>query len=173
MKKFLNIAWLVLFCLPVIAFTSCEKEDEETALFKDYSVLMGKTRQKTIDYIGVQPVDQDSEYQMFVVSKDNVDAVMTWYSYFDGVILDGVVVVESYITEEISDNAITNYLNSIYDYQGIDEDGWSVYIDKKKNLDINYLPEDHSVMYVDTKHLDASRATMADIKAAYKARRNK
>ena len=87
--------------------------------------------------------------------------------------------VDSYLSDLLKPDAVTNYLNRIYHYDGVDEDGWYWY--SYKDLTIFYIPQSaveddeiaNDVMYVNNKKMDGSRATASDIKAFVKAHRLK
>ena len=180
MKKAMKLVWMVLVALPMIAITSCSKDDDdpENALFKDYSTLIGKTRQGVIDYIGEDPYSQDSEYQFFVfeeetIEYDHVVSVTAMYDDEEGNVLDKVSNVGSVLDPALKNTSIQNYLNEKYDYEFVDEDGDYVYT--KKDLYIFYTPatEDSfaTVLYIDSKAFSrAGEAGMLEVKRALKAR---
>lgn len=183
MKKTLKFAWMLLLALPTLAFTACGDDDEpivelpddEVALFEDYSVLLGKNRQGVINYFGEEPYEMGADYQLFVVGENNVDDVRTWYSYFEGEIFDEVVIVESYLSDELNTIEVSNFLNTLYEFEGIDDDGWFTY--KHGDYRINYIPEaaveedeiGNFVQYIDLKKLDSTKGNDFDLKAATKA----
>lgn len=148
-------------------------------LFTDYSVLIGKTRQQTINYMGEQPYDSDELMQTFVVNAGNVDYLQTWYSYFDDVVLDNVVVVDCFIDEDLPLNAVTNYLMKLYTFDGIDEDGWYTYTGD--NMVVWFVEYDeegelaNEVIYYnnpsDSDKKEVRGADMRAVKAAIKARK--
>ena len=174
MKKVLSLLWVALFALPMFTLVSCDKDDDkEEALFKDYSVLIGKTRQGVTDYVGVEPALTDAEYQGYVVNTENVTSLVAWFSYFDGITLDKAVIVQSFLNENLKYTEVSNYLNSKYDFEGIDEDGWYTYT--KGSLLIQYIPFDedgeidNTVQYLETKGMDTKAGV--DYKAIIKAAR--
>ena len=54
MKKAMKLVWMVLFALPLISLTACGDDDEitnddgVTINIKDYSDLLGKTRDEVM-----------------------------------------------------------------------------------------------------------------------------
>lgn len=176
MKKTLKFAWMILFCLPGLVFTACSDDEngdlgkDEIALFKDYSPLLGKKSEDVIKWVGVDPFQQDEDADYFEIYADNVDFVEADYSIEEGVVNKKCQMVFSYLSDNLSKNAITNYLTKIYNFDEIDEDGWYWYT--YKDLVISYfIDEDlgNIVLYTNKKNYQTRGA---DFKAEIKARLN-
>ena len=168
MKKAMKLVWAVLMMLPMVAITSCEDDPKEEDLFADYSVLIGKSRQQAIDYVGAQPIDDGADYQTFRINSEGIISVDALYSYQDGVVLDKCVIVESYLNSYLTANSVNNFLLTKYTYEGTDEDGWYVYTSKDRQ--VYYIPEDNSVMYIDTKNMPKA-FSIDDVVTFIKARK--
>lgn len=186
---------MVLFALPLVGLTACgddEPEDNiddepgveepgevETYEFTDFSVLMGKTRQETIDFIGSQPAVAEMDYLGFDVMEnvkfENVSSVFAWFSYFDENVLDNVVIVQSFLDLDADQKEIVNSLNRLYTFEGIDEDGWYEFHHKK--LIIYFIPVDeegaieNQVQYINTDVKEMKTRSAEDWKAVAKASR--
>lgn len=176
MKKTLKLALLALFCLPAMVFTACSDDEngdldkDQVALFKDWSGLLGEKSDKVISKVGMQPSDEqydgeNLEAQIFETNSNGVDVVVASYTDADGLIYKECVIVDSYLADNITATAATNYLASIYNHTEVDEDGWYWY--SYKDLAIVYIPEDGSVMYLDTKKMKGTKA--GDLKEVVKA----
>lgn len=163
----------------VVKFTMSDSQTSQS-LFKDYSVLIGKTRQGVVNYMGTAPFEQD-EYSQFFIIEDfettNVVGVEAWYVDIEDNILDKVSNVFSLLNPELKNTDILNYLKNNYEYLDYDEDG---YYYKKDNLQIIYFPNIDDtfpmVLYVDMQtYFPVSRAgekDLAKIKEIVKAHKH-
>lgn len=98
MKKVLKLAWMLLFALPLVTFTSCGDDDEPGdggISIKDYSDLLGQTRDDILDkkmknyeaseletyYISYLAYDEE-----LGISNDlgnNIAGIDIWYTLFE------------------------------------------------------------------------------------------
>lgn len=173
MKKTLKFAWMILFCLPGLVFTACSDDEngdlgkDEIALFKDYSPLLGKKSEDVIKWVGIDPFEQTEEADWFEVKADNVDFVEADYSIAEGIVNEKCQNVFSYLSDNLSTTAITNYLARIYNFDEVDDEGYYFYT--YKDLVIMYfIDEDlgNVVTYTNKKNYQTRGA---DFKAAIKA----
>lgn len=182
MKKTLKLALMALFVLPAMVFTACSDDENgdldknQVALFKDWSGLLGEKADKVINKVGVDPYEEqydgdNLEAQLFEVNANNVDVVVAQYTDADGILFDKCVIVDSYLADNITATAATNYLTSIYHHDEVDEDGWYWY--SYKDMTIIYFPEDNDVMYLDNKKIqDTKSGNLKEAVKAIKAKRN-
>lgn len=145
-------------------------------LFKDYSVLLDKSRQGVINYMGTQPTASDDDYQAYYVNEGNVEYVFVYFTEFDDQISDDVEMVYSKLVSTLKSGRIVNYLESLYTFDEVDEDNWYWYYDEATEMYAIYMMDDNAIQYAyvedfyDDDDFDAySKATATNVKANIKA----
>lgn len=146
-----------------------QDEPEQKDLFANFSNILGMTAKETVNFFGKGPYEETPYYQIFDVARDNVDSVVAYfYDWGYDYIYDTVVIADSFLYMDLDEKEIHDYLQSLYEYHGIDEDGWYTYTSGDDML-IWFNPEKtddgFDVMYVDMKHLleEDTRAMKAKV----------
>ena len=162
----------------VVKFTMPDSQTSQS-LFKDYSALLGKTRQGVVNYMGTAPFEQDEYSQYFFIEDfetTNVVGVEAWYDDIENNILDKVSNVFSLLNPELKNTDILNYLQNQYEYLDYD-DGAYTYM--KDYLLIIYLPNvddtfpmvvyfDMQTYFPDTRAGEKDLAKIKEIVKAHK-----
>lgn len=174
MKKALKLVWMVLFALPMVAFTACgddDKDDDDdnggnggtnTELFADYSPLVGKTRSQVINYMGNDPIyEVDGVTMGYYVDRNNVETVVAMFE-LDDVTSDRVLAVASTLDDDLNSVQVTRFLDGKYTSLG-DSGTYYFYTNSSQTLMIAYDIDDNTVMYYDMAVFDeGSRAGGAE-----------
>lgn len=186
MKKAMKLVWMVLFALPMVAFTACDNDEPDNGKsFKDYSNLLNKTLTDILDkemknyqpYIqpdgsGVSYFDDANEL------GNNIENVNVWFTFFDEdaqgnyIMYPKSVVVESYV-EDFAEWEIKNYLTDKYGKSEQFEDGGYQYTYGNMYIWLDYVEDtgDWVVSYLNKKEYDALGKNVQALRRALKARR--
>lgn len=189
MKKAMKLVWMVLFALPMVAFTACGDEDEpDNGLkFKDYSVLLNKDRK---DILEKQMKDCTPYYQnldgIFYDNDGNdlgqyINEVDCYFTFEDLEENPSAVPEEKCVwvdTEMSGVNAadLMNYLTDKYGKAAAENDDMDSYTFTKGNMYVWYdIDAEEGVCYVGyvnkKSYDDYNNGNAQNIRKALKARR--
>lgn len=189
MKKAMKLVWMVLFALPLISLTACGDDDEitnddgVTINIKDYSDLLGKTRDEVMKKMNMEVAEADEEGIVYIDPENNVLAVGAYYTFFEeneyGALItyNKSVDVEVYITDFSYDD-LYNFVSNKYGKGQMYED---ILVVSKGNMYVWLYWNDETswgeLSFVDKKEWDKNYGELTksvDVNAikAYKARLN-
>lgn len=179
MKKAIKLVWMVLFALPMVSLTACGDDDENSAPFKEYDYLLGKTINQAVNDLPFEVSAQDVEGVFYVgINYQGVADLYVANSFGDKddkgatIVYNEVVYVMENLMENVNYVDVANYLE--------DKNGKSIEIniaepgeapelvkrwDKGGKYIFLYNDEDKSVAYANKKYYD-SKGVDSDVTIA-------
>lgn len=187
MKKAMKLVWMVLFALPMVAFTACGDDDEpDNGLkFKDYSVLLDKTRKDIVDkemkdYTPYETpagaLFYDNDGNALGQYIDEVDCYFTWDDPFNVAVPEEKCVWVDTEMSGVNAADLMNYLTDKYGKAAAENDDMDSYTFTKGNMYVWYdIDAEEGVCYVGyvnkKSYDDYNNGNAQNIRKALKARR--
>ena len=146
-----------------------------TPLFPNYSILLDKTRQEVRNFFTVAPQTVGDYGQYYALDGKSIKAVEVYFTFFqedsngEYITSDEAEIVISNLVDTMEANKVQSYLDNLYKYKQIDEDGSFVF--EGDDMEVWFYPEDKQVWYVDDDYYDTRAGGRAALKEAVKAAR--
>ena len=159
MKKAMKLVWMVLFALPMVAFTACGDDEPDNGLkFKDYSELLNKDRKDIVDnkMKGMTPywsvtgaLFYDNDGNDLGQYIDEVDCYFTWDDPETVTVPEDKCIWVDTEMSGVNANDLFDYLSNKYGKATADSDDMDAYSFTKGNMYVWYdIDREEGVCYV-------------------------